>query len=401
MGNVIANGTKDAHVWNGGQPNIDWTGLEDSNAVRATVNCNRPTKTSDETTAYNRRIAAPDKLFKKDDPDYDLLQFSQAVEQHFLDHGLDSIMYVKSLTDPTKMVNVVADYNQVHLDHVEVQSALNALKYDQYDRDNDKAACRYLESAIHSDLLRELKLHNNVKDSAATTWMRILCAVSDGSVERFNRQKAELKALSPLNEPGENITIYASKVRKICLSLSQANQFEWMLVLTIIKTLCKVSVEIFRSSLNPKQTELDKLLRESCFMTKTVESAFLTGKGFHYDRILTDAEDTYKSLLDNGDWPPALIIMDKQKAPVTFNTSITKAEFNSLVQSTVNKHLKQVNNGTNLTQQKDTLTVECFKCHKLGHYANKCPNDKPSTGMTTATSTMLTMAECVLGKVNW
>ena len=59
-----------------------WTGLQDPNAMRATVNCNHPTKTSDETTAYNcHHIAAPDKLFKKDDPDYDdLLQFSQAVE---------------------------------------------------------------------------------------------------------------------------------------------------------------------------------------------------------------------------------------------------------------------------------------------------------------------------------
>ena len=233
IGGVSDNGTKNAIAWTGGQPNITWTGLQNPHVGRASVNCLRTAKSENQISNYNSRIKPPTKLFNKDDKDFDFDKFGQSIFKHFVDHGLDSVMYVPSIVDGTKTVNVITMYDQVHTDHVITKSAEYAMKYDQYDHDNNKAAKRYLEDAIHGDLFCDLQRRSELEDSAATTWMRILGIVSDGSIERFNCKKDELKALELKSEPGENIYGYTSKVRDICIALTQANQFEWTLVLVI------------------------------------------------------------------------------------------------------------------------------------------------------------------------
>ena len=133
--------------------------------------------------------------------------------------------------------------------------------------------------------------------------MRILCLVSSGSVERFNRKnKDELKQLSPIKEPGESVSLYANKIRRICRELENAHQFEWVLVLAIIKALCQVSVESFRAIWHPKRLYLDSALSDSAYLSKDSAKRFIVKKGFHYTAILDLAEEAYRSLLDNGDW---------------------------------------------------------------------------------------------------
>ena len=162
------------------------------------TNCSSPTKSSDQSRNWNYRTAPPLILFKKDGKDLDLYSYGVKVLAHLELTGMDSTMYVKSLSDGTNMVNVIKHFEQVTLSHVLDKSEYYKNKFDSYDQDNDTAARLYLESTLDPSLLKELDLRQEPGDSAAVTWMRILRLVSSGSVERFNQKKEELKQLSPI-----------------------------------------------------------------------------------------------------------------------------------------------------------------------------------------------------------
>jgi hypothetical protein len=372
MGGVIDDKTAAAIAWTGGQPKVDWSELIDSHTDMLTPNCLRSGLGSEKVKGYNLRVAAPLKLFKVGDDTYDFNAYIKVMLAHLRETGMDTIMHVVSQTDPTMMVNVVKNYEQVTLGHVETESAKNASLFDSFDKENDRTARKYLELSIDSNLHQELSLRQQDSDGAATTWMRILHLVCDGSVERFNRQKTELKALTPLSEPGESIALYSSKVRKICKSLEQANQFEWMLILWIVKALCACSVESFRTIWHPKRMALDAHLQACSFMTPALANTFMMNAGYHYTQVLQLAELSYRSLFENGDWPPANSVKDPQQAPGAFFAGMDQTSFNALVQSQVANHLK----GTSVNINEK---IVCYSCNGTGHTKNQCPNNRTKT----------------------
>lgn len=373
MGDVTDNGTVNAAAWTGGKPKTDWSGLENPGIGMFSPNCIRNLKIADKVKTYNYRIAAPTQKFTVGDDTFDLVSYTKLVFDHMNDTGMDTIMHVASLIDSTVMVNVVKNNEQVTLSHVEDQSKSNLLRFDAFDKENDKAAKLFLERSINPTLYQELNLRQMDDDSAATTWMRILYLVCDGSVERFNRQKDEMKSLSPLKEPGENIMLYSSKVIKICKSLEQAQQFDWMLVLFIVKALCNSSVESFRAIWFPKRLALDSDLQQASFLSPTLVTAFMMSKGNHYTQILGIADKAYRSLLDNGDWHPATTVKDTQQAPGLFFTGMDQAQFHALVQSEVKK---TITGATPVPGSTDTRA--CFNCKEVGHKKSDCP--KPPSG---------------------
>ena len=260
------------------------------------------------------------------------------------------------------------DYEQVSLEHVVFETGKNTLlDHDTFDTENDRVARKFLELSIEPSLFQDLRIRQIKNDTAATTWMRILSLASDGSAERYNSQKAELKALSPLSEPGESISLYASKARKICKGLEQAKQFEWMLVLSIVQALCSCSVDSFRSLWYRKCDAIDAHLLKSSYMTTAKANKFMTDLGYHYAQILQEAEQSYRRRVENGDWPPANSVRDVQKAPGVFLAGMDEATFNALVQTQVDQRFKEAS-------EKDTKIV-CYTCNGIGHTKNECPNN--------------------------
>ena len=53
-----------------------------------------------------------------------------------------------------------------------------------------------------------------------------------------------------------------------------------------------------------------------------------------------------------------------------------KGEANSSMGASFSSYKKP----RNFSVEKDMRDVECFKCHKKGHYANKCPEIKAKDG---------------------
>jgi Zinc knuckle len=361
MGGLSVGGAE-IFAWTGGKPNATWTGLADPTTDESPgANCVRTGRPADVSKNWNLRVTPPATKFSKTDATYDFTMFCDDTLNHFDRSGMDTIMFVASLGDPTLMVSVIHDHEQVTLSHVTAESERLQPFFDNYDRKNDKDAKQYLESAVDLALRAELRLRQEPGDSAAITWMRILRLVYDGSVERFNRKKDLLKSLTPLTEPGENVHAYSGKVRRICMDLEQAHQFDWNLTLYIAKAFTQVSVEGFRIIWHAKKGAIDEALNECRFLTPDAIRRVMVSKGLHYTTLLTHAEEMYRSLLHNGEWPPAKVVTDPQQAPGAYLANMDQEAFNALVQSAVDQRMG---------------AAKCYNCDKVGHAAKNCPDPK-------------------------
>jgi Zinc knuckle len=375
MGGIDADGI----AWSGGKPKVDWSGLESATAKKRSPNCIRSDKASEQVKAYNHRIAKPDEVFTKNTPTFDHVAYVEQVHAHVKNTGMDAIFYVPGMRNSAEMVSVIKGYDKVTLEHVAKESVKFTPLYDSYGVDNDESAKAYLLKTLDKDLLVKLKARLEDDDNAATTFMRIMHLALDGSVERYNRLKAEFKALSPLQEPGENVMVYAGKARAILKYLEQAKHFEWMLMLHLVNVLCTVSVQIFCMPWYLKRDTIDTDLNIYMHMDPVDGDEFMIKAGHHFTKILDRAEQQYKLLHDNGTWYPSTAVKDSGKAPGLFFAGKTynQTQFNVLMQSAFSK--KGPGSGTPATGGAAATTaankaanVTCFNCKELGHYKNQC-----------------------------
>jgi hypothetical protein len=188
-------------AYTGGKPKPDWSGLVDAPKCH-NVNCERPSSNYERRKAYNKRSEPTDsdKTFKKGDDSFDLRAFALSMESHAKKHGLDTIVYVPSMTDPSVCVTVLTQYEQVTPEHVTSQLKLLQPKYDDYDNDNVDALRQYLIARLDAGLLKQVSLRigeSHMDDThPAELWMQIVRLVLDVSTERYNRLNATLKTIT-------------------------------------------------------------------------------------------------------------------------------------------------------------------------------------------------------------
>jgi hypothetical protein len=193
-------------------------------------------------------------------------------------HGMDTILYVPSIVDPTDMINIIESPDEVTLQHVIDTTATQCYMYDEYDESNNEAAKAYLENSLSPDLKARLELKSEDDDNAATTWMRLVLLVCDSSPELFSHFKDDLKKLHPKTEPGEDISLYCDQARRICKKLHQSKQFDCSLILWIVKVFTTVSVEPFHAAWHNKRDTVDIDIQHCAHMTPAVALAFMLPK---------------------------------------------------------------------------------------------------------------------------
>ncbi|KAI2504072.1 hypothetical protein MHU86_10354 [Fragilaria crotonensis] len=133
--------------------------------------------------------------------------------------------------------------------------------------------------------------------------------------------------------------------------------------------------EDFRFPLRATKQKLEQALLDIGFKEKTAANDHMSSLRLTYKDICTQAEDTYRTLFDRKEWPPARHARDSKAPPPAFgnlavevNAPITRAEVLTLMQ-----------NKPRVGGSPTKKPGNCNKCGKPGHWANECPDKQQSS----------------------
>jgi len=229
--------------------------------------------------------------------------------------GLDTELYVRSMGEPDKVVNVIQKRNEVTLDHVRESMKEFQTHWDSYARQADLEATEMLRNSMEDDLLTQVVARCS-EDGSDPTAVMFTCALTmlvDQSVEDVERDKVKIRELSPLDFPGQNVAAYVSNILLLVSNIGL--MWDWILILPIVRALTKPTVEVFTSRYNPMVLTAVDCLHHIQSLPKPKKNAFMEKAGFAVREFLTSAERSYNSLVNNGHWPPALTVTDSTQVP--------------------------------------------------------------------------------------
>ena len=325
----------------GGEPKADWSGPKVPMPAPQNPNQVRTIGSSSEAKAWNVRTTPIGKKLKAEGNDAtDVLLFRRDLSDHLKKFGMEPTLYVPSIMDPNQMTFAVMDSNQLTVEHVASQSnALRASKWDYFNTQDDAAAKELILASVDTALKEKIALVQMEDDTAATTFMRIMTAALDGSINRYNRIKDRLKALSLQQEAGENVEVYSRKARTYIQELVNGGAFEWTLLLAVVRAFAKCTVAAFSAYFNTQILPLDKQIQTITFLPPHIAEQAMVNAKMHWRDYIAYAEQSYKSLKENKEWGPANMPRDRNGAPDAHANlaNLTEAQINSLVQSRSDK----------------------------------------------------------------
>ena len=342
MGAVIALSKDSWSAWTGGMPKADWTGLDPSSQLETTSpNQLRPVYVSAAQKGYNHRRTGMTTLFNPAD---DLISFQNAVWDHLTDTGMDTIAYLPDPTDETMMSNVVKSHARYTVQSAQLLVKKQLVKYDKYDKTNDKAARTYLLASLTGTLSNKVAEKLEDSDPFPIVWLQFLKAIQSTSIERFEDLKASIKLRLPSQYPGENLEQLAAQFRKDALELTTAGQYDHNLTLSMMKIFLLAGGsgnEDFRFPLRATKQKLEQALLDIGFKEKGAANEHMSKLKLTYKDVCTQAEDTYRTLFDRKEWPPAKNVRDSKAPPSAYgnvaigstDSPITRAEVLNLIQT--------------------------------------------------------------------
>ncbi|KAI2493992.1 hypothetical protein MHU86_20523 [Fragilaria crotonensis] len=369
MGNIVSLSRDDWSAWTGGKPAPGWVGLDPSTADDITSpNQLRPVHASASQKGYNFRRTGMTTLFTQASS---LVDFQNAVWDHLVDCGMDTIAYLPDPESSSMMTNVVRSHSRYTVATAKTLSSQQILRYDKYDKSNDLAATKFLLSSLDPALMSKIKEKMDDDDSFHVVWLQLIKTIQSTSIERFEDLKAAIKARHPSQYAGENLEALAADYRKDARELTTAGQYDHNLTLTMLKTFLLAGGagnEDFRFPLRSTKQRLDQALLDIGYKEKSGAHAHMVAEKLTFQDICRQAEDAYRTQFDRKEWPPASHAPDVRAPSATFGNvatapaGISRAEVLTLIQSQAS--------GT----ESDNEEGNCHKCGKPGHWANKCRN---------------------------
>jgi hypothetical protein len=192
--------------------------------------------------------------------------------------------------------------------------------YDKYDRTNNMVARTYLLASLAVDLLSNKVAEKlDEADPFPVVWLQFLKLFQSTSIERFEDLKMTIKARLPRQYPGEYLDeLLAAHFRKDANELTTTGQYDHNLTLKMLTTFLLAGGsgnEDFRFPLCLVKHRLEQALLDIGFKHKEAANLHIQEQKLTYKYICTHAEDTYRTLHDCVEWPPACHARDLKAPP--------------------------------------------------------------------------------------
>jgi len=236
--------------------------------------------------------------------------------------------------------------------------------YDPYDLKNLGASAQFLLDSLSDDLRHAIERKVEESCSGPEIWMAIVDEVQSDTTRRHQRIKEDLRKLRLSSYGNENVKLFMQDAIEMFRELDNANVLEDDLLLTLLEAFTKASTETFRVTFITQRADLESFIR-AVKGKSTQARQLVTGiKIFTYRSLLNDALSLYMSLLESGDWRPAISISDKGGAPSAF----ARAEAHVLV--------------PNSSKSSNTRTMICYNCGETGHMSRDCMKPRKDSTST-------------------
>jgi hypothetical protein len=167
--------------------------------------------------------------------DDDLTSFQDAVMDHLIDTGINSISYLPDLKDATKMISVVTSHSCFTIASVRTHSGMLEPLFDDYDQMNDKATKCFLLDSLSKELGALIKKKTQDDDTFVIVWMLILQSIQLTSIEVIEEIKNRIKARHLSQYSGENLAKLGEHFVDDATLLESASQYDHNLTLHMVK----------------------------------------------------------------------------------------------------------------------------------------------------------------------
>ena len=196
MGNIVSLSKDDWSAWTGGKPASGWMCLDATASDELTFpNQLRPVHASASQKGYNYRRTGMTTQFST--PTSSRVDFQNAVWGHLTDCGMDTIAYLPDPEDSLMMTNVAKRHSRYTVQTAKSLGAPQLLLYDKYDKNNGRAAVKYLLSSLTPALMSKIKKKTKDADPFPVIWLQLIKTIQSTFIERFEDLKIAIKARHP------------------------------------------------------------------------------------------------------------------------------------------------------------------------------------------------------------
>ena len=382
MGDVRKLGKDNWGVLLGGKPLPDWTGLEQAVENNHPNNWRYPNSSSESKNYKHRCEGVPDQLQQGKG---DLKRWLLDVSKKLKDNGLDTIAHLQDPDDSDTMLYILTHFQKYKRTIVKTLMKDQVLLYDKYDLLNDQAAQEILLNSLEPTFRAVVRKDMTDDDTFNTLFIKTLALHIKLSFSYYEGLINKVKTRYPQAYGGENVKSMVQDNDKDCDELMGANCFEARLLLHLVINYRKAGGNdpIYLRPLEDLEMKLRAKLERSNWRDKQELFEELKDEGLFYQDIGEIARTSYEERVAENEWLPAKRIIDRQGLPRRYAANMAEgsqtskqAEANQLTQLQ-NPPVRNRNKGQG---QRDLSDVECFVCHKKGHYARDCPQNKNKSG---------------------